>query len=179
MTISLEDAFHGGEKLIHLESPQVDNQGRIVTTTRSLRVRIPAGVTEGRTIRLAKQGSPGMAGGEAGDLYLEVQLERHPLYRAEGKDIYLNLPVTPWEAALGAKVKVPTLGGRVGVNIPRGSRSGQKLRLRGRGMPGKPPGDQYVLLEIMTPPADTDTKRELYEEMAQKMPFNPREHLGG
>ncbi|SCZ52313.1 DnaJ C-terminal domain-containing protein [Thiohalomonas denitrificans] len=178
VTIRLEDAYHGGEKLIHLDSPQVDPQGRVVTTTRSLRVRIPPGVTEGRQIRLARQGSPGMAGGEAGDLYLEVHFEPHPLYRPEGKDLHLDLPITPWEAALGAKVQVPTLGGKVGMNIPEGSRSGQKLRLRGRGMPGKPPGDQYVVLEIMTPPADTDAKREFYKKMAREMPFDPRAHLG-
>ncbi|WP_303905291.1 DnaJ C-terminal domain-containing protein [Thiohalomonas denitrificans] len=178
VTIRLEDAYHGGEKLIRLDSPQVDHQGRVVTTTRSLRVRIPPGVTEGRQIRLPKQGSPGTAGGEAGDLYLEVHFEPHSLYHPEGKDLYLNLPITPWEAALGAKVKVPTLGGRVGMSIPAGSRSGQKLRLRGRGIPGKPPGDQYVILEIMTPPADTDAKRDFYKKMALEMPFDPRAHLG-
>ncbi len=179
VTIGLEDAFQGGEKLIHLESPEVDNQGRVITTTRSLRVRIPEGVTEGRQIRLARQGSPGMAGGEPGDLYLEVEFEPHPLYRIEGKDIYINLPITPWEAALGAKVRVPTLGGRVGMSIPEGSRSGQKLRLRGRGLPGKPAGNQFVVLQIMTPPADTEAKRKFYEEMARKMPFDPRARLGG
>ncbi len=176
--IRLEDAFAGGERLINLEMPEVDPHGRVATRTRSLRVKIPAGITEGRQIRLARQGAPGMAGGEPGDLYLEVEFEPHPLYRVEGRDVTLNLPVTPWEAALGAKVSVPTLGGKVGLTIPAGSRSGQKLRLRGRGLPGKPPGDQYVVLQIVTPPADTEAKRRLYEEMAKAMPFDPRAKMG-
>ena len=177
--IPLEDAYQGGERLIHLESPEMDGQGHVVTKKRSLRVKIPAGITEGRRIRLARQGRPGMAGGEAGDLYLEVEFEPHRLFKAEGKDISINLPVAPWEAALGARVEVPTLGGKVGMTIPTGSRSGQKLRLRGRGLPGRPPGDQYVVLQIVTPPADSEAKRRLYEEMARKMPFDPRKGIKG
>jgi curved DNA-binding protein len=100
------------------------------------------------------------------------------MFRAEKRDIYLDLPVTPWEAALGSRVTVPTLGGKVDVKVPPGSQTGRKLRLKGRGLPGKPPGDQYVILAIMAPPAGTRAARELYERMAREMPMNPRQSLG-
>lgn len=175
--IALEDAFHGSERTIHLEAPQHNAQGRVTLRPHSLKVRIPAGVSAGRQIRLGGQGSPGSGGGPAGDLYLEVEFEPHPLYTVEGRDIYLNLPITPWEAALGARIAVPTLGGAVEMKIPAGARSGQKLRLKGRGLPGQPPGDQYAVLQIVTPPADSAKAKKLYEEMARSMPFNPRRHL--
>lgn len=117
----------------------------------------------------------------AGDLFLEIHLKPHHLYQVDGKDVFLTLPITPWEAALGHKVQVPTLGGRVDLAIPAGARSGQKLRLKGRGLPvpGDAPGDQFVVLQIVTPPADNEAKKALYETMAREMPFNPRRHLGG
>ena len=139
---------------------------------------IPTGVKEGQRIRLAGQGGTGAGGGRAGDLYLEVGFEPHPHFRADGRDIHLTLPVTPWEAALGAQVPVPTLGGKVDLKIPAGSRAGSKLRLKGRGLPGTPPGDQIVTLRIDTPPADTEARRELYERMRDEMPMNPRQGLG-
>ncbi len=176
--ITLEDAYRGATKTVQLQVPEMEPDGRIVTRTRTLQVRIPRGVTPGQQIRLPGQGAPGIGGGPHGDLYLEIDFQPHPLYRVEGKDIYLDLPITPWEAALGAKVKVPTLGGPVEVKIPPGARSGQKLRLRGRGLPGHPPGDQYVVLQIATPPATTEKARAFYRKMAQEMPFNPRAHLG-
>ena len=110
-----------------------------------------------------------------------MALRAHPLYQVDGKDVFLNLPITPWEAALGGKVKVPTLGGQVDVAIPAGARSGQKLRLKGRGLPvpGEAPGDQFAVLQIVAPPADSDAKRALYEQMARDLAFNPRAHLGG
>ena len=143
--------------------------------------RILLDLPDHRLIRLAGQGGTGYNGGPPGDLYLEVWLRPHPLYQVEGKDVFVNLPITPWEAALGGKVQVPTLGGKVDLNITAGARSGQKLRLKGRGLPvaGEAPGDQYAVLQIMTPPADTDARRALYEKMARDMPFNPRAHLGG
>ncbi|RMD69392.1 MAG: J domain-containing protein [Gammaproteobacteria bacterium] len=176
--ISLEDAYHGATKTITLQVPEMEPNGRVVTRTRTLQVRIPRGITPGQQIRLPGQGAPGIGGGPHGDLYLEIDFQPHPLYRVEGKDIYLDLPITPWEAALGAKVKVPTLGGPVEVKIPPGARSGQKLRLKGRGLPGHPPGDQYVVLQIVTPPATTEKEKAFYRKMAQEMPFNPRAHLG-
>jgi len=119
-----------------------------------------------------------MGEGKAGDLYLEVEFRPHPLYRVEGRDLYLDLPVTPWEAALGATVKVPTLGGIVELKIPEGSTSGRKLRLKGRGIPGDPPGDCYVMLVIALPPANSDVAKAFYRKMAQEMNFNPRAKLG-
>jgi curved DNA-binding protein len=178
IALSLEEAYHGTTRTLHLEIPEVDPQGRPVARARSLQVRIPAGVTQGQQIRLAGQGGPGLGGGAAGDLYLEVDLQPHSQYRVDGKDLYLDLPITPWEAALGGNVTVPTLAGRVDLKVPAGAWSGQKLRLRGRGMPGKPAGDQYVVLQIVTPPADSEVRREFYRKMARTMPFNPREHMG-
>ncbi len=176
--ISLEDAYNGATRTLQLAVPEMDAHGAVTTAARTLHVRIPAGVTQGQQIRLAGQGGPGIGGGPAGDLYLEVDLQPHPLFHAEGKDLHLNLPLTPWEAALGATLTVPTLGGKVEVKIPPGSQSGQKLRLRGRGLPGATPGDQYVILQIVVPRATTDQARSLYERMAREMPFNPRSHLG-
>jgi curved DNA-binding protein len=176
--VDLEDAYHGAARTLTLTTPELDNQGNIVSHTRTLNVKIPKGVMEGQRIRLTGQGAPGFGGGPNGDLYLEVELQRHPLFRAEQRDIYLDLPVTPWEAALGRAVIVPTLGGKVELKIPAGSQSGTKLRLKGKGLPGNPPGDQYVVLRIMTPPADTPEARALYQTMAEKMPLNPRAELG-
>ncbi len=179
--VSLEDAYHGATLSLQLRIPEYDAQGHLSSHLRRLQVKIPRGVTSGKRIRLAGQGGAGFSGGTAGDLFLEVHLKPHPLYQVEGKDVFLTLPITPWEAALGGKVQVPTLGGRVDLAIPAGARSGQKLRLKGRGLPvpGAQPGDQFVVLQIVTPPADSEAKRALYEDMMRKMPFNPRTHLGG
>ena len=179
--ISLEDAFNGATLGLQLRVPEYDAQGHLREQQRKLQVRIPRGVTTGRRIRLAGQGGAGYKGGAAGDLYLEVRLKPHPLYQVEGRDVFVNLPITPWEAALGGKVQVPTLGGKVDLNIPAGARSGQKLRLKGRGLPGAggAAGDQFAVLQIMAPPADSSERRALYEKMAREMPFNPRAHLGG
>ncbi|VVC75309.1 Curved DNA-binding protein [Aquicella siphonis] len=175
ISISLEDAFHGVTKTLQLQMPEVDASGAMRSAVRTIKVTIPPGASQGQQLRLAKQGGPGIGGADAGDLYLEIEIQPHSLYSLEGRDVYLTLPVTPWEAALGAEIKIPTLGGRVGLKLTPGSQSGQKLRLKGRGMPGKPaPGDQYAVLQIHTPPAHTDEQRHLYEKMAQVMPFNPR-----
>lgn len=176
--VSLEDAYHGAVRTLELQVPEIGPGGRVVSRTRALKVRIPPGVTQGRQIRLKGQGRPGRGGGPRGDLYLEVDLQRHPYYRAEGRDIYLDYPIAPWEAALGATLKVPTLGGEVDLKIHPGSQSGLKMRLKGRGLPGEPPGDQYLLLKIVTPPAGDDRGRDLYERMAREIPFDPRSHLG-
>ncbi len=176
--VTLEEAFHGATKQVKLERPELNRSGRVVTRAHTLKVRIPAGITAGQQVRLPGQGSEGPGGGNRGDLYLEVEIAPHPLFRVEGRDVVLDLPLTPWEAALGATVAVPTLGGTVEARIPAGARSGQKMRLKGRGLPGSPPGDQYLVLQVVTPPADTAAKRKLYQEMAHAMPFNPRTHLG-
>jgi curved DNA-binding protein len=142
-------------------------------------VRIPKGIKPGQQIRPAGQGGAGMAGGQAGDIYLEIEFRPHPWYRVEGRDLYLELPVAPWEAALGASVKVPTPGGMVDLKVPPDSQSGSRLRLKGRGLPGEPAGDLYVSLQIVLPPARDEAARELYREMARKLAFNPRVRLGG
>jgi curved DNA-binding protein len=145
----------------------------------SVRVTIPAGVTDGQLIRLAGQGEAPPGGGRAGDLYLEVHIRPHGLYQVEGRDVTLTLPVAPWEAALGATVTVPTLGGAVDMHVPSGAQSGQKLRLRGRGLPGQPPGDEYVQLKVVLPPANSPEARSLYEDMRTKLAgFDPRADLG-
>ena len=171
--IDLEDAYRGGARDIELRSPEVTPEGHVVVKPRTLRVSIPAGVTEGQQIRLAGQGSPGRGGGPPGNLLLEVGFRAHPRFRAEGRDITTTLPVAPWEAALGETVSVPTLGGPVDMKLPAGARSGQKLRLRARGLPGPTPGDQYVVLEIVLPP-DSPRAREFFEQMKRELPFDPR-----
>lgn len=175
ITIRLEDAYHGASRSIHLQA--INPQGAMPEKTRALNVKIPAGITEGQQIRLTGQGSPGLFGGAPGDLYLEVQFESHRLFRAEGRDIYLNLPITPWESALGAVIAVPTLGGRVDLKIPANAQSGKKLRLKGRGLPGREAGDQYIVLQIVIPPAHNESAREFYRQMAKQLPFNPRSEL--
>lgn len=174
ITISLEDAYHGGSKTIQLQIFEHDSQGMARPTLRTLKINIPKGMTSGQQLRLSKQGGQGAHGGEPGDLYLEVDVSPHPVFTLQGRDVYLSLPITPWEAALGVKLAVPTLGGQVDMKIPPGAQTGQKLRLKGRGMAGKEAGDQYILLQILTPPVKNDADRALYEQMAQQMPFNPR-----
>lgn len=175
--IDLEDAFNGGVKTIELQTPQTDAQGRVSLKPRTLKVTIPAGVVEGKRIRLTGQGSAGMGGGPAGDLYLEITFRPHRLFKAEGRDISLTLPVAPWEAALGATIQTPTLAGPVDLRIPAGAKAGQRMRLKGRGLPGTPPGDQYVELKIVAPPADTPAARALYEQMQRELEFDPRADL--
>jgi curved DNA-binding protein len=177
ITISLEDAFHGATRVLTLRSPELGRDGRVSLLERQLSVDIPKGVRAGQQIRLAGQGSPGMGGGAAGDLYLEVQFEPHPRYRVDGRDLYLSLPVAPWEAALGAAVRVPTLSGMLEVGVPAGSQTGRRLRLKGRGIPAAVPGDLYVVLEVVLPEAASDKARELYRRMAQELAFNPRQGM--
>jgi curved DNA-binding protein len=176
--IDLEDAFQGATRTITLHAPQLDAQGHVRTRERTLNVHIPRGIRQGQHIRLAGQGTPGFGGGVAGDLYLDVEFKPHRLYRVDGRDLYLDLPLAPWEAALGARVKVPTPEGIVDLTIPSASTAGRKLRLRGRGIPGKPAGDFYVVLQIALPPADSESARQLYRTMQQELAFNPRSGLG-
>jgi len=176
--IDLEDAFQGATRTITLHAPQLDGQGHVRTRERTLNVRIPRGIRQGQHIRLAGQGTPGFGGGVAGDLYLDVEFKPHHLYRVDGRDLYLDLPLAPWEAALGDRVKVPTPEGIVDLTIPAASTAGRKLRLKGRGIPGKPAGDLYVVLQIALPPADSESARQLYRTMQQELAFNPRSGLG-
>lgn len=178
IAIDLEEAYKGVTRQLRLDLPEVGPDGHVITHSRTLNVRIPPGVTQGRQIRLAGQGGPGIHGGTAGDLYLEVEINPHRHFTPDARDIHLRLPIAPWEAALGATVQVPTLGGTVNLKIPAGSQSGQRLRLKGRGLPGDPPGDELVILEIVTPPANTEEARRVYQHMAEQLRFNPRAELG-
>jgi curved DNA-binding protein len=181
--LDLEAALHGGSRSITLRVPELDAEGRLAMHERVLNVQIPKGILPGQTIRLAGQGSrgheaPGQPAAPAGDLYIEVEFQPHPLYRIDGRDLYLDLPVTPWEAALGASIKTPTPGGVVDLKIPAGSHAGTKLRLKGRGMPASPAGDFYVVLQIALPSAADEKAKAAYRTMADAMPFNPRASLG-
>ena len=176
--IDLEDTYSGAKRTIQLQSPSIKDDGDVITETRTINVSVPKGVRAGQNIRLAGQGSPGFGGGKAGDLYLEVGFNPHSIYRVDGLDIYVDLPVTPWEAALGGKVKAPTPAGKVDVTIPTNSIQGKKLRLKGKGIPGKQTGDLYFELQISLPPADSEISREFYKKMKEEMPFNPRAKFG-
>jgi curved DNA-binding protein len=174
VSIDLRDAYDGAARNLSLRVPQHDAQGHVVMQEKTLSVNIPKGVTPGQQLRLAGQGHPGIGGAGPGDLYLEIQFNPDPRYRIEGTDVYENVPVTPWEAALGASIPVPTPSGQVEVKVPAGSQTGRKLRLKGRGIPAKQPGDLYLILDVVLPPANNDRARELYEQMAREMAFNPR-----
>src|SRR5207302_3895775 len=175
--LELEETYRGTTRTLELRRPEVKPDGSVELRTHTVRVTIPPGVTEGQLIRLAGQGAPAAGRGQAGDLYLEVHVQPHRLFALEGRDVTLTFPVAPWEAALGASVTVPTLGGSVEMHIPAGAQSGQRLRLRGRGLPGQPPGDQYVQLKVVLPPASSPQAKALYEEMRGKLDFDPRANL--
>jgi len=168
ITITLEDAFNGAKKNIRLGGGPSGNG-------RNLDVKIPAGITSGKRIRLAGQGSPGAGGGANGDLYLEVTITPHRLYKLDGNNILLDLPITPWEAVLGAQIQVPTLGGRVEAKIPAGSQSCKKLRFKNRGLKGNPTGAQIVTLQIVMPESNGDEDKEYFQDMKKRFDFNPRQ----
>ena len=175
--IELEDAYSGATRSITLNVSEIDG-GQVVTKQRTLNVKIPKGVKQGQKVRLTGQGSPAMGSGQAGDLYLEIEFNPHGIYRVDARDVYLDVPVTPWEAALGASIKVPTPDGTVDLKIPAGTLSSKKMRLRGRGIPGKPSGDLYVVPQITLPPADSKLAKELYRKMEKELAYNPRSKLG-
>ena len=181
--LDLDASLSGGSRSFTLRVPEIDAEGHLSVRERVLNVQIPKGILPGQTIRLAGQGSKppdgtGRPGSTAGDLYIEVEFEPHSLYRVEGRDLYLDLPVSPWEAALGASVKTPTPGGTVELKVPPGSHAGSKLRLKGRGIPASPAGDFYVVLQIALPPAADEKAKAAYRALADAMPFNPRASLG-
>jgi curved DNA-binding protein len=168
LDISLEEAFNGGSKTIQFaRAPGASEM-------KKLKITIPKGVSSGQKIRLGKQGQASPHGGEPGDLYLEMNIQPHRLFRLEERDVVLRLPLTPWEAAEGTNLKVPTLSGSVELKIKPGMQSGQKMRLKGKGMPGSTAGDQYVEIMIQTPPADDDTAKKFYQDMKAQFDFNPR-----
>ncbi len=168
--VTVEESFHGGHRRLSMQDP--------TGGVRSLDVRIPRGVADGQKIRLKGQGGRDPRGGATGDLFLEVKLLSHRLYKVEGRNVHLKLPITPWEAVLGAEVAVPTLGGPVTVKIPAGSKAGRKMRLKGKGMPGKTPGDQIVELQLAMPDKLSPEARALMEKIRDTVAFNPRAELG-
>jgi len=175
--IDLEDAYTGATRNITLNVSTIE-EGHVVTKQRTLNVKIPKGVKQGQKIRLTGQGSPAMGRGQAGDLYLEIDFNPHGIYRVDARDVYLDVPVTPWEAALGANIKVPTPDGPVDLKVPEGSLSSKKMRLRGKGIPGNPSGDLYVVTQITLPPADSEEAKELYRNMEKQLDYNPRSTFG-
>lgn len=176
--LDLEASLEGGSRSLTLRVPEIDSEGRVALRERVLNVRVPRGILPGQTIRLSGQGAPAHGNGKAGDLYIEVEFQPHRLYRIEGRDLYVDLPVAPWEAALGATVKTPTPGGVVDLKIPAGSQAGTKLRLRGRGIPASPPGDLYAVLQIALPVPTDEKGKAAYRALAEATPFNPRASLG-
>lgn len=177
--IDLQDAYRGARRSIALRLPIVDAQGRVTLQQRTLEVRIPKGIRAGQHLRLSGQGGQGIGAEAAGDLYLEIDFNPHPQFRADGRDVYLDLPLAPWEAALGAAVAAPTPDGPVQLSIPPGSVAGRQLRMKGRGIPGSPPGDLYAVLTIALPAADSEVAREAYRALAKAFDFNPRTHMEG
>lgn len=177
--IDLTDAYQGATRSIALHTTQLDDNQRPKLIERTLNIKIPKGIRKGQSIRLPQQGNPGINGGEAGDLYLEIEFNPHPLYSLDGRDVFLKLPIAPWEAALGAKVKVPTPAGEVEMKIPANTSSGKRLRLKGRGLPSQEPGDFYITLEIVLPSHLSAAEKALYESLQQAAAdFNPRASLG-
>ncbi len=178
--LSVEDAARGTELEIPLPVTEMTEDGQLRRTTRTVKVRIPKGATDGQRLRVPGKGGPGHGGAPDGDLYVNIRLRPHDLFRVSGHDLYLEVPVAPWEAALGADVQVPTLDGRVSVKIPPGSRAGQKLRVRGKGLPrpGGGEGDLYAVLQVVTPSVLSEREKQLYRELQQASSFNPRAHFG-
>lgn len=175
--ITLEESFRGTQRRVALERLVADERGHARAATREIDVGIPAGVVDGQRIRVAAQGQPGGGGAPAGDLLLEIRLRPHRWFRAEGRDVFVDVPVTPWEAALGETVRVPTLGGRVDLKLPKGSQTDRQLRLKGRGLPGNPPGDQFCVLKIVVPEPRSAADEAVYRELARALPMNPRQAM--
>lgn len=176
--LDIEDAYLGATRTIGLQAPTLDADGRVQLRPRQLELRIPKGIRAGQQLRLVGQGGPGMGEGPPGDLYLEIEFKPHPLYRVEGRDLLFDLAVAPWEAALGASVTVPTPGGAVELRVPPDSKPGRRLRLKGRGLPGQPPGDLYAVLTIALPPAGGEEQQQAWSALAAAFPgFDPRSRL--
>jgi len=177
--ITLEDAYQGALLDLSLTVPEYDDQGGVRRAQREFKARIPKGATDGQRLRLPGQGGKGFNGGPSGDLYLNIALHPHSLFRVNGHNLYLDLPLTPWEAALGATVTVPTLGGPVSLKVPPGTSAGRKLRMMKRGLP-KPSsgaGDLFAIVQIAVPTVLSERERSLFKELASNSTFNPRGHF--
>ena len=174
--IDLESAYHGTTRTLTLQGHEIDAQGQVRPTVKNIQVKIPAGVTDGTRIRLAGKGGEGMGDGPPGDLYLRMHIEPHPRFTIDGHNLQVEIPLAPWEAALGATVQVETMDGTVKLKVPPASQSGQKLRLRGKGLPrkGGERGDLIAQLKIVVPKNLTTREKELFAEMAKVSRFSPR-----
>ncbi|MCC6532697.1 MAG: DnaJ domain-containing protein [Burkholderiales bacterium] len=178
--VELEDVFRGASRQIGLRVPKIDAQGHLSLEQRTLNVQIPKGLREGQIMRLAGQGAAGIGEGPAGDLLLEVHFKPHPRFRVQGQDLYMTLPVAPWEAALGAVVEFALPDGSgLKVRIPEGAQSGRQLRVRGKGIPSSPPGDLLLDVQVVVPPATSARAKELYATMARELEFDPRAAIKG
>jgi curved DNA-binding protein len=178
MPIFLEDTLKDESKTISFQLPHFDESGRQADIKKTLKVKIPKGVNHGEKIRLKGQGAPGFGNGSAGDLYIHIKLVPHPLFDVSGHDLTLILPIAPWEAALGAKVTVPTLTTQINLTIGAGSQAGQKLRVKSKGLATKTGfGDLYVVLKIVMPKDIDESSKSLWQELASKSSFNPRTDL--
>ena len=172
----LEETLHGQSREISYKLPVFDELGRQVSeASKTLNVKIPAGVGDGERIRLKGQGVAGVGGGQNGDLYLVIRLAPHPLFEIDGHNLSIVAPLAPWEAALGASIEVPTLTGKIALTVPAGSQSGKRLRVKGKGLAGKKePGDLYVILKVVMPPKPNEKASALWRELAEQAAFNPR-----
>lgn len=179
--ISLDEAYRGAEVSLQVAMPDYTDEGAVRRTPKTIKTRIPKGVIDGQKLRVPGKGGTGFNGGPNGDLYLTIALKPHPLFRASEHDLYLELPITPWEAALGASIEAPTLDGAVRLKVPKSARAGQKLRLSGKGLPkpGGGQGDFFAVLQIVSPTALSAREEELFEELARVSTFNPRVHFEG
>lgn len=167
LSIDIAAAYDGTERSVTLNVPTIDECGRITQQNKTLNVKIPKGITEGQQIRLARQGLPGINGGENGDLYLKIRFHERPdLYVKNKKDVCQTIDVFPWLAALGGKIQVVTLGGRLQLNLPANSQNGKSIRLKGKGIPAKEPGDLYLNIRILVPPVEDDADRAAWEQIA-------------
>jgi curved DNA-binding protein len=177
--ISLEQAFHGAEIDLELSVLEWSPDGGARRVPHRVKTRIPRGVTDGEKLRVPGKGGKGVNGGPNGDLYLDVEVTDHPLYRVSGQDLYIDLPLAPWEAILGTSVQLPTPAGAVALKVPAGTRAGQQLRLAGRGMArtGGAAGHLYAMVRIEVPTVVDDAQRALYRKLAETTNFNPRAHL--
>ena len=176
---SLEEAYRGTELELNLSVPEYNEGGFPHRVQRTIKARIPTGATDGQRLRLSGKGGKGLNGGRDGNLYINITLHPHPLFRVSGHDLFMDLPLTPWEAVLGATVQVPTLGGKVRLKVPPGTRAGQQLRIAGRGLP-KPhtgAGDLFAIVEIAVPSMPDEQERTLFKALADSSTFNPRGHF--
>ena len=178
--ITPEQAFNGTTVSLSLREPEAGADGRVRHVTKTLEVKVPAGTISGQRMRLAGKGGPGYNGGPNGNLYITINISEGGRFRVDGRDVYLTVPLAPYEAVLGTEAVIPTLsGGKISVKVPAGAKAGQKIRIAGKGFPNKKgaAGDMYLVISIVVPPAPTEEEKELYKRLSEVSTFNPRENL--